>query len=203
MRKHFLIASFSAISAPARRGGQGPHLTHHYSRTEPFLFDTNKAHKIIILVRALLKTKEKQFSTPYKFAPRRIGTVSPVTGTKNVLNHRCHSNAACLAVPVVLTCPAASGPNWFAGPEWGLDGDETVEFDGTAGGISPLRGARRERRGIQPARGDSRIAVWRAVRRGFGLRGVARGLDGVGLHTHCGAFNQHSARIRAFHNSGK
>jgi len=62
---------------------------------------------------ALLKTKEKQFSIRYKFALRKINSVSPVAGTQNVRNFRCHSNAACLAVLVVLTCPAASGPNWF------------------------------------------------------------------------------------------
>src|SRR6202050_5309605 len=65
MRKHFLIASFSAVSAP--------HLTHPWSRIthrcpRPFLFRTNKPHKIIIEPRALLKTKEKQFSIQYKFA---------------------------------------------------------------------------------------------------------------------------------------
>src|SRR5580700_2454868 len=66
-RKHFLIASFSAISAPACRGGPAPHLTHHSSLITrhcptPFLFNTNKTHRIIVLVRALLKTKEKRFS---------------------------------------------------------------------------------------------------------------------------------------------
>jgi len=43
-RKHFLIATFSRISAPL--------LTNHHSPIAPFLFNTNKAHKIIILVRA-------------------------------------------------------------------------------------------------------------------------------------------------------
>src|SRR5271170_3484157 len=74
-RKHFLIASFSVISAPARRGGPAPHLTHRSSRfTQPclnsFLFSTNKPPRIIIPLRAPLKTKEKQFSIPYKFGPR-------------------------------------------------------------------------------------------------------------------------------------
>jgi hypothetical protein len=68
-RKHFLIASLSAISALA------PRLSNHDSRIAPFLFDTNKPHKTIILMRALLKTKEKQFSIPYKFDHR--GTGSP------------------------------------------------------------------------------------------------------------------------------
>ena len=67
-RKLFLIASFSAISAPAPH-----HLTNHNPRIAPFLFDSNKAHKIIILTRALMKTKEKQFSIRYKFGVRSIG----------------------------------------------------------------------------------------------------------------------------------
>src|SRR5580704_2623442 len=45
-------------------------LTNRDSAIAPFLFSTNKAHKIIILVRALMKTKEKQFSIQYKFAFR-------------------------------------------------------------------------------------------------------------------------------------
>ncbi len=62
-RKHFLIVTISGVSAPA------PHLTNHDSRIgPPFLFDTNKAHKIIILTRTPLKTKEKRFSIRYKFA---------------------------------------------------------------------------------------------------------------------------------------
>src|SRR5271165_5158169 len=73
MRKLFLIASFSAISAPARRGGPAPHLADQDSRMAPFLFDTNKPNKITILLRAPLKTKEKQFSIQYKFAVRSIG----------------------------------------------------------------------------------------------------------------------------------
>jgi hypothetical protein len=105
-RKLFLIATKFDISPP--------HLTNHHSPIAPFLFDTNKGRKIIILARAPMKTKEKQFSIRYKFAPRDIGSVSPITGMKSVRNFRCYSNAACLAVLVVLTCPAASGPNWFA-----------------------------------------------------------------------------------------
>src|SRR5580658_1601382 len=87
-------------------------MTHHCLTS--FLFDTNKAHKIIILVRALLKTKEKRFSIQYKFALSRNPQSRPAPGIKNVRNLRCYSNAACLAVLVVLTCPAASGPTWFA-----------------------------------------------------------------------------------------
>ena len=112
-RKHFLIASFSAASPPAPRL---PHhsspITHH--RVTPFLFNTNKAHKITILMRALLKTKEKQFSIPYKFASRDIANLDLVPGRKNAPHFQRARNAACLAVLVVLSCPAASGPNWFA-----------------------------------------------------------------------------------------
>ena len=72
-RKLFLIASFSAVSAPA------PHLTNHDSRIgPPFLFDTNKPHKIIILTRAPLKTKEKRFSIRYKYASRGTGLPAAV-----------------------------------------------------------------------------------------------------------------------------
>jgi hypothetical protein len=79
MRKHFLIASFSAISAPA------PHLAHHSSRITrhcltPLLFDTNKAHKIIILMSALMKTKKKRFSIQYKFAHRGTATLGCALG---------------------------------------------------------------------------------------------------------------------------
>ena len=107
-RKHFLIASFSASLAPA------PHATNRSPRSESFLFNTNKAHKIIILMKALLKTKEKRFSIPYKFPSREITNLALVPGPKNVPHFQRARNAACLAVPAVLSCPAASGPNWFA-----------------------------------------------------------------------------------------
>ena len=48
-RKHFLIATKFDTSAP--------HFTNHDRRIAPFLFSTNKAHKIIIPLSALLKTK--------------------------------------------------------------------------------------------------------------------------------------------------
>src|SRR5271163_735460 len=51
--------------APAFRA---PAVTTYKSPLTPFLFDTNKTHRIIIPLRALLKTKEKQFSIRYKFA---------------------------------------------------------------------------------------------------------------------------------------
>src|SRR5579863_1508210 len=73
MKNHFLIASFSGGFAPARRGGPAPHHpTHRHSPIAPFLFNTNKPSKITTLSRALLKTKEKQFSIQYKFALRGI-----------------------------------------------------------------------------------------------------------------------------------
>src|SRR5580704_1196452 len=69
MRKLSPIASFSAVSAPQ------PHLAAQDPRsTVPFLFRTNKPHKINILSRAVLKTKEKQFSIQYKFA---VGSIGP------------------------------------------------------------------------------------------------------------------------------
>src|SRR5271156_2019677 len=103
-RKHFLIASFSAVSAPA------PHLTRHLSRTthrcaKPFLFRTNKPHRIIILPGALLKTKEIQFSIQYKFAvpkntrfadddPRITSHDSRITSHKSqVTNHESRSQS--------------------------------------------------------------------------------------------------------------
>ena len=107
--RNFLIASFSASLAPA------PHLTNHDSRkTAPFQFNTNKPHKIIILLISPLKTKEKRFSIPYKFPARDITNLARVPGRKNVPHLQRARNAACLAVLVVLSCPAASGPNWFA-----------------------------------------------------------------------------------------
>ena len=107
--RNFLIASFSASLAPA------PHLTNHDSRkTAPFLFNTNKPHKIIILLISPLKTKEKRLSIPYKFPSRHITNLALVPGRKNVPHLQRARNATCLAVPAVLSCPAASGPNWFA-----------------------------------------------------------------------------------------
>jgi hypothetical protein len=57
-----------------------PLSTHHSSltphhRLTPFLFDTNKPHKIIIRVSLPMKTKEKQFSIRYKWSLR--GTSLP------------------------------------------------------------------------------------------------------------------------------
>jgi hypothetical protein len=81
-RKHFLIATFSRISAP--------HLANHHSPIATFLFNTNKARRIIILVRALLKTKEKQFSIQYKFAFRGTGNQSclcPVLHCSPITTH--------------------------------------------------------------------------------------------------------------------
>ena len=70
----FLIAGVCATFSPAA----APLFTHHLSlitchclthhRLTSFLFDTNKPHKIIILVSLPMKTKEKQFSIRYKFA---------------------------------------------------------------------------------------------------------------------------------------
>jgi hypothetical protein len=52
---------------------------HHLLLTNhAFLFDTNKPHRIIIPLRALLKTKEKRFSIQYKFALRAIDPPVPL-----------------------------------------------------------------------------------------------------------------------------
>jgi len=90
-RKLFLIASFSAIPAPGPR-----HLTNHNPRIAPFLFDTNKANKIIILTRALMKTKEKQFSIRYKFALRSIG--NPARALRSCIGALgSHSDQMCIS----------------------------------------------------------------------------------------------------------
>jgi hypothetical protein len=113
-------ARFSRVLHPENHespvAGHGSRFTPHQSlfTNHAFLFDTNNANKIIILVRALLKTKEKQFSIRYKFASRHIANLDLVPGRKNAPHFRRARNAACLAVLVVLSCPAASGPNWFA-----------------------------------------------------------------------------------------
>jgi len=68
-RKHFLIGTIRSTFASV------PPLTHYFSLIThhcftSFLVDTNKPHKIIILVSLPMKTKEKQFSIQYKFAVR-------------------------------------------------------------------------------------------------------------------------------------
>jgi hypothetical protein len=162
-----LIATkFDVFCGVANAKAPAPHLTHHSSLIThlcltPFLFDTNKTHRIIILVRALMKTKEKQFSIRYKFAHRGTATLacpertrrgcalrflvralrhpeqnkcaqaclrqagkiayatgaarheSPITTHQSPITTQ-YANAACLGLPVMLSCPAASGPNWFA-----------------------------------------------------------------------------------------
>jgi len=154
-QRPILIASFSAISAPARRGGPAPHFAHHsplisHHCLTPFLFDTNKAHKISILTKALMKIKEKQFSIRHKCPHRGTATLAcperprrgcalrfwvralwhphqnkcahaslPMLPVPRGTNHQSpitthRTNAACLGVPVMLSCPAASRPKWFA-----------------------------------------------------------------------------------------
>jgi len=107
------IASFCRnLSAPP------PHRTNHRSRIAPLLFDTNKAHKIIIPLSALLKTNEKQFSIRYKFTSRDVGNLALLPGSRNVPQFQRNANAACLALLVVLTCPAAwSQIGWSARTE--------------------------------------------------------------------------------------
>src|SRR5271170_4117128 len=64
---------FCPKSAPAL---QAPAITTQQSPTTPFLFNTNKPHRIIILIRPLQKTKEKQFSIRYKCAIGSIGDLA-------------------------------------------------------------------------------------------------------------------------------
>jgi hypothetical protein len=76
-RKHFLIGTIRPTLAPA------PLSTHHSSLNAhhclaPFLFDTNKPHKIIILVGIPMKTKEKPRSIRHKFALRGMGLPAEV-----------------------------------------------------------------------------------------------------------------------------
>jgi hypothetical protein len=88
-RKHFLIATFFGTLPPA------PRLTHHSSLIThhcltPFLFDTNKTHRIIILMRTLLKTNEKQFSIRYKL---RFAILARTTNhDSQVTNHDAQRN---------------------------------------------------------------------------------------------------------------
>ena len=124
---------------------QAPAVTTHQSPITPFLFDTNKTHRIITLPRPLLKTKEKQFSIRYKFAVGSIGNLAcaprfcigalrnqsnqtksaqaglPMLPVPRVAEHESRFTShesrltACLAVPAVLTCPAAWGQiGWSA-----------------------------------------------------------------------------------------
>jgi hypothetical protein len=59
----------------SRIAGHASPSTNHQSplTNHAFLFNTNKPHRITILIRPLLKTKEKRFSIQYKFLLRDIG----------------------------------------------------------------------------------------------------------------------------------
>jgi hypothetical protein len=69
-RSKSIASSCRNLSAPP------PHLTNPRSPIAPFLFDTNKPSKIIILIRALMKTKEKRFSIQYNFATYGTATLA-------------------------------------------------------------------------------------------------------------------------------
>ena len=79
-RKHFLIGTICPTFFA--RAVLRPALTTHHCLTS-FLFATNKANKTIILMRAPMKTKEKQFSIRYKFALRGAGL--PAEGGQSCL----------------------------------------------------------------------------------------------------------------------
>jgi hypothetical protein len=72
-RPMLIATKFDVFCAVANAKAPPPHFTHHSSLLTPFLFDTNKVHRITILMSALMKTKEKQFSIRYKFAFRGTG----------------------------------------------------------------------------------------------------------------------------------
>jgi len=114
-RKHFLIGTIRPTLAPAPLSTHHLSLITHHCFTQ-FRFATNRIRKIV----ALMKTKEKPRSIRYKFPSCAIGVPAaatqcrPVPGTRNFLCFRRNRIAACLGVLAVLTCPAASGPIWFA-----------------------------------------------------------------------------------------
>jgi hypothetical protein len=120
-KDHFLIATICPTFTPAPLLTDRSSLTTHRRLTQ-FLIATNETDKIVVL----MKRKEKQLSIRYKFASRGLGLPAaagapaaarqyrPIPKTKSVPHLHSNRNAPCLAVPVVLTCPAASGPIWFA-----------------------------------------------------------------------------------------
>ena len=65
-------ARFSRLLRPAPRLTHRSSLISHNCLT-PFLFNTNKTNRIIIPMRAPLKTKDKRFSIPHKSAYRGTG----------------------------------------------------------------------------------------------------------------------------------
>src|SRR5271154_1832163 len=114
-RKHFLIGTIRPTLAPAPLSTHHLSLITHHCFTQ-FRFATNRIRKIV----ALMKTKEKPRSIRCKFPSCAIGVPAaatqcrPVPGTRNFPCFRRNRIAACLGVLAVLTCPAASGPIWFA-----------------------------------------------------------------------------------------
>ena len=84
--KACLRAPFPRVSRPKYHHlpetYRGSLITNHQSllTNHAFLFNTNKAQKNIIRMRAPLKTKDKQFSIQYKFAYRDTGTIGSCRG---------------------------------------------------------------------------------------------------------------------------
>src|SRR5271155_417894 len=94
-QRPILIASFSAASAPP------PRVIHHsslitHNRPTSFLFSTNKTNRIIVLIRAPMKTKEKQFPIPYKFAVGSTGHPACPERTRRACALQCRARSVFL-----------------------------------------------------------------------------------------------------------
>jgi len=113
-RKHFLIASFSAISASA---------PHRKNPVRIFLTATGPDSEIcqphgskretIFLPQHGKPSSDRPARRRRAVATGAAHCESPITTHQSPITTQ-YRNAACLALLVVLTCPAASGPNWLA-----------------------------------------------------------------------------------------
>jgi len=113
-RKHFLIVSFSAISASA---------PHRKNPVRIFLTATGPDSEIcqphgskretIFLPQHGKPSSDRPARRRRAVATGAAHCESPITTHQSPITTH-YTNAACLALLVVLTCPAASGPNWFA-----------------------------------------------------------------------------------------
>jgi hypothetical protein len=136
-RKHFLIATKFDISAPAPHSKNPPNIfliatdriqkICNLMKTKEKQFsnrNTEMHGEIGNLAcppwswsRATRNQSNQikcaQARLPMLPAPRTANHQSLLTNHQSPITTH-HTNAACLGVPVMLSCPAASGPNWFA-----------------------------------------------------------------------------------------